>query len=270
MIRSLGLSEEDKMANFDSVSLLDTTLTIYVGPGGEFPTINDALKYASKYKVGHTLARPYINIQLQSGFVMREQVIVNNINFSHVLITSVDSEVVIDRSYLLTDFNGRYPAFAGQYNSILPYIQCLFNMNTNGVGTNRDGLYIAFNSEVNVNTNCGIKNSGGIGAYIYSNSRALLAHSIFTGSGSYNLLSRRGHIIANDGTFTSASGVGVYAIYGGIISAQGANAQKTPGSNSTTDFYVGSSGIITLDSSSVGGTNVTVNTVSSAGLITKT
>ena len=92
---------------------LTSNVTLTVGSGGQYTTINAALEYAVKkyypiFLAGST--NPRVTIQLQAGFVVVEQVLVESLDLSWITITS-DAETVINRSALTTGWGVGYPAF---------------------------------------------------------------------------------------------------------------------------------------------------------------
>jgi len=79
---------------------------------------------------------------------------------------------------------------------------------------------------------------------------------------------RGSRIHANYADVTGAELIGIRSIEGSIISAINANAQRTPGTDSTADFTVATGGIISAYGGT-GGTNITPNTITSSGIIFK-
>jgi hypothetical protein len=153
-------------------------ITVTVGNGGDFPTINAALEnivalYYPKYISGGNC--PRVTINLLPGFVMNEQVLVDSLDLSWITITGDDDETVIDRSALTKYFGQGYPAFAATNGGFLPIIGHLFNMNTSGDGTNRHGILAFLNSRAII-LNGGVKNAGHISIFA-SNSSIINAYN---------------------------------------------------------------------------------------------
>jgi hypothetical protein len=207
---------------------LTSDVTITVGSGGDFPTINAALEYAVKkyypiFLSGGT--KPRVTIQLQAGFVMAEQVFVESLDLSWITITGVDAETVINRSALTTVFGEGYPAFGAINGGFLPIIGQLFNMNTSGVGAYRHGISARSNSRAIVLSNCGVKNVGSYGIMAHSGSIINANGANASGAGVYGIMAHSGSIINANGA--NASGAGVYGIVaqlGSTINAGSADA----------------------------------------------
>ena len=157
---NMSTSWDNFVENLSDNLPLIADVTVTVGGGGDYATINDALealtrKYPTYKANGHTA-----EISLLSGFVMAEQVFVVGVDLGWIEITSVDAEVTIQRSALTQEFRaGRYPAF-GARRATLPYVRCIFNMDTSGTATNRDGFGLWELSKLNINQSGGVQ--GGI------------------------------------------------------------------------------------------------------------
>lgn len=186
----------------------DVTLT--VGSGGNFSTINDALAAASILRI-----RPYVQggfkveIKLLSGFVMAEQVMIVDQDFGFITITAEDAEVEIDATALNTAFPFQiadnysgYPAFSG-VRSVMPTIGCLFNMSGvgPGQGSGRIGIILYGNTGMAVLTGCGLKNSY-VNVRLFSCSHLFAPDTIW--SGGY-----RGGVVANDGSIVALTRTGI-------------------------------------------------------------
>ncbi|MGE4487121.1 MAG: hypothetical protein AB7C95_04745, partial [Synergistaceae bacterium] len=83
---------------------LVTDVEVTVGTGGDFPTINAAIEelsraYSPVYLAGGNVKA---TIRLKAGFVMAEQVVVENIDLSWITIIGDDAETVIARDALTT------------------------------------------------------------------------------------------------------------------------------------------------------------------------
>ncbi len=204
-----------KGAGFKPRSPLNSPITVTVGSGGDFPTINAALAHvvSTYYPIYlSTGTVPRVTIQLLSGFVMNKQVLVESLNLSWITITGVDAETVINRSALTTNWGIGYPAFGVMNGGFLPIIGQLFNMDTSGTASNRHGILAFSNSRAIVLNGCGVKNAGSYGIYAVRSS-TINAHS------------------------ADASGAGTYGIYatsGSLISAFGATGTLNQAKNTLT------------------------------------
>lgn len=278
----------------DRVDLLSqrADVEVTVGTGGQFATINEALAHLSERRPGYTPGGFVARIRLRPGFVMREQVIVVGANLGWIRLVSSDAEVQIDRAYLTTGVGPepRYPAFSARAGGQLPSIETTFSMMATGTATRRDGIYVLDNGGVNVAAGRGVKSAGGngisaqtgavvaaneadfrnaaeAGALIHGGSRASLQGANLSGG-------RRGIDAANGATVHAAaancsgcSESGILAQSGANVNAHAALCQRS-GANSDTDIVVQKGSTINAVEAA-GGTSVTPNTVSAAGIIFK-
>lgn len=251
---------------------LNNNITIKVGDNEEFKTINSAIEYLSrKYYPIHQKNNVTSIIELQAGFIMKEQVIIQNIDLSWITITGVDAETIIDHTFLTINNSGRN-AFLG-INSRMPTIGQLFNMTGGadvylGTYTFRRGITVVSNSSLLVKSGAGVKNAGYNGLYISINSNVVANGAIFTGAGIHNIFCENSELTFRNGNASGGKFQGVHAYAGGKITATGANA-RVGASNSASDFLVNTGGEIILDANSIGGTGVTVNTLTPNGIIYK-
>jgi len=239
-------------------------ITVTVGSGGDYSTINDALAALSAYYPLYVSGGFTAEISLLTGFEMAEQVLVSGIDLSWITITSVDAEVTITRSALTTAFEGRYPVF-GARRGKLPVISALFNMDTSGTGTDRDGIYVTDGAGASISSGCGVKNAGGTGLNVASAGYANASRSNFSGSDICLGCAAAGRVYANGATLTGATTRGVYVIGGGMANIVSANCQKG-GSPAASDIVVATGGIV-FAGSATGGLSQTANTVTAAGII---
>lgn len=116
----------------------DIDVTFTVGTSERFTTLNDALVFASAYK---PVAGKVIELRLKTGFVLAEQVLFENTDFRHVLITSADPIVTVARSAITATWRGIIPAF-GFAKSFAPIISVQFEMDTSGSDLGQYGIAI--------------------------------------------------------------------------------------------------------------------------------
>jgi len=230
---------------FDSLNnkpdRLTTVETVNVGSGGDFATINEAIAYATtkypQYVVGATKAEFVIN--LLSGFVMAEQVIVKGLNLGWIRIQGEDAETVIQRSALtegLVPVTSAQPTF-GSLNGTLPIIGQLFIMDSSGTADIQSGIILA-NSSATIANGAGIKNAPWNGLSANYSSKVSAVASIFTGAGQYGVHSSSGSIIylanANAQRGASPSPTDIFVAAGGFVSAQGATGGLSQTKNTLT------------------------------------
>lgn len=157
---------------------LNTDISVTVGTGGDYATINEALEYlGTKFKV-YDPDTITAEILLKTGFVMQEEVhLVNGQDFSWVVIRSEDAEVSIQRSSLVTSLHETYGyetfdtdgsaqlpqntrcAFFAYNNSHLPVLGTLFSMDSSGsTSVNTIGVLLNGASSGKGLYGCGVKN----------------------------------------------------------------------------------------------------------------
>jgi len=206
-------------------SNLTQSIVYSVGSGGDFDTINEAIKRLSNKRQYDPDTR--VTLTLEAGFVMYEQLFVDSADLSWFSIESVDSEVVIDRASLTEtypnlDFNST-PAFLAVNGGQLPLINCQFNMNTTGTADNlkQHGIMVAWRGGVTVGQNSGVKNATGRGLYGV-HGFAYARNSNFSGAGTYGCRAGNGSVFnIRDSDF---SGAGLAGLYTAISTVSAVNA----------------------------------------------
>lgn len=188
-----------------------SNITVNVGPGGEYATINQALEYLSGLYPLHKTTGVTATINLKSGFVMNEQVLVRGLNLGWITIVGEDAETIITHTALTTNFTNAdyafpsYPAFGVSKGGTSPRIGQLFRFNVEKVGGDRHGIMA-------------------IGA---GSSAEVLAGKGFIGAGSNGIYALVGSIVFADTANISNAGInGVYADSGAIVIANRANASN--------------------------------------------
>ena len=219
------LNQSSNTSDSTTAKLQSTNITVNVGVGQTYTTINQALEYLSGFYPMYKQSGVTATINLKAGFVMEEQVLVRGLNLGWITIVGEDAETMITHTTLTTAFNGsNYPAFGVDKGGTSPIIGQLFRFNVEKVGGNKHGLM----------------------AHGAGSSAEVLSGKGFIGAGTY----------------------GIYAVYGSIISANGANASNA-----------GFNGISAADGSTInangvntsGGTvpvlSQTANTLTANGII---
>ena len=118
-----------------------TNITVDVGTGQTYTTINQALEYLSGFYPMYKKEGVTATINLKAGFVMDEQVLVSGIDLGWITIVGEDAETIITHTALTTAFNGtNYPAFGVDKGGTSPVIGQLFRFNVEKAGGNKHGL----------------------------------------------------------------------------------------------------------------------------------
>ncbi len=281
--------------DFQSVPLKSTNITVNVGAGQTYTTINQALEYLSGFYPMYKKSGVTATINLKAGFVMAEQVLVSGIDLGWITIVGEDAETIITHTALTTDFYGNFPAFGVDKGGISPIIGQLFKFNVEKVGGNKHGLMtIGAGSSANVLSGKGFIGAGAIGIYANTGS-TISAHSAnCSNAGAIGILANAGSTIsaysadcsnagtygiyANDGSTISAysadcsnaGSVGIYAVNGSTINAHSAIIQNQTTGSSRVAISAGSH-ILATGINTTGGTipvfSQAVNTLTGNGII---
>ena len=153
-------------------TLVQSDITVTVGTGGDYPTINAALEYLSKLQPVYDSAGITATINLLTGFTMAEQVLVRGLDLGWVTITGADAETTITNTALTTDFttadygSDSYPAFGVSKGGVLPRIGQLFRFDVANVGGNKHGIMVIdAGSSADVLAGAGVNDAGTHGIY---------------------------------------------------------------------------------------------------------
>ena len=200
-------------------SLQAAGLTVTVGTGGDYPTINAALEYLSKLQPVYASAGITATINLLTGFTMAEQVLVRGLDMGWVTITGADGETTITNTALTTDFTtadygfDSYPAFGVSKGGVLPRIDQLFRFDVANVGGEKRGIMaVGAGSSADVLTGAGVNDAGAFG-----------------------IVATRGSTINADGADASGAGTdGIRANHGSTINANGATGTLSQTANTLT------------------------------------
>ncbi len=191
--------------DFQSVPLRSTNITVNVGAGQTYTTINQALEYLSGFYPMYKKSGVTATINLKAGFVMAEQVLVSGIDLGWITIVGEDAETIITHTALTTAFIGEYPVFGVDKGGTSPVIGQLFRFNVEKVGGNKHGLM-----------------TFGAGS-----SAEVLPTKGFIGAGVYGIFALNGSTIkANDANCSNAGTSGIAAWSGSTINAGGANCSN--------------------------------------------
>lgn len=165
-------------SSLNSTQYMKLTNNATVGTGGTFSTITEAINYLYSNKpLGKAV------ITLLAGFVMQEQVYLSSGDYSWIQIDSIDSEVVIDRTYIQTLNETYYSAFTFANSCKAPIFNVLFNMNSLGNANYQNGVYLFQNSYLKILPGKGFKNSTGRNALIHKLSDLIAQQTIWVGGG---------------------------------------------------------------------------------------
>jgi len=244
-------NDQLKTAMLSRVELISSTTTITVGPTGDFPTLNAAIKDVSRRRAIHEIPSVRVTLNLQAGFVMQEQILVDGLDLSWITIAGDDAETSIDQSYLTRDIQGgNYPAFGVIKGGSLPVLGQLFRMTAGSSADQRHGVYVYdAGSFVSVLAGAGIADAVSFGLIAHSGATVDAAGAIFSNAGSYGvaaygastiyfdngdasnavdngILAGPGSVVAASGANVSGSGLGVYAYYTGTVAFVGGDASN--------------------------------------------
>ena len=218
-------------------AFLRENLKVTVGAGGDFPTINAAVLYLSRFTpdLGVTA-----EVELVSGFVMKEQLFVEGLNLGWITITGVDAETVINEPSLtrvLVEYDK--PAF-GVINGTLPTIGQLFRFSRKGnENDSRHGVAAYSAGRANILQGCGVKNTGVHGIHAEGGSTINAQGAIASGAGFAGFRAKSGSTINAQGA--DASGAGYFGFRtdsGSTINAYGAAGTLFQAKNTVTVYGI--------------------------------
>jgi hypothetical protein len=221
------------------VSVTENDKTITVGADGQFTTINEALAFLSPSYPRYKKQGVNVEIQLQAGFTMTEQVIVDGIDLGWITIRSVDAVVPINRdSMTLALIENRKPAFFATNKGVLPVIGCLFEFTTGEAGSLFDGIAVAYGSKVQLLPGAGVnKADRGLGVYYGSEAFCYMDGLTLGGQGT-------GAGEVKGVSFQDCLGRALMVSYGSRANLARAQLQRSQGDvavyviwNSTADLY---------------------------------
>lgn len=197
-----------------SKSPLTGDITVTVGAGGDYLTINAALedlsaKYYSAYIAGGFTA----TVQLLSGFVMVEQVVVKGVDLGWITITAIDPVTTIDTAGLVDDYpvgSGVKAAFSGLSGAVLPNIGVLFAMGAAGAD-DYPGIFLYEHARATVLPGAGVQNAKGSGMMILNGSSAIAGNAIFSGASGHGISLDNGRVQAVRVDCSNAGRNGIFA-----------------------------------------------------------
>ncbi len=215
--------------DFQSVPLKSTNITVNVGAGQTYTTINQALEYLSGFYPMYKKSGVTATINLKAGFVMAEQVLVSGIDLGWITIVGEDAETIITHTALITAFNGtHYPAFGVDKGGTSPVIGQLFRFNVEKAGGNKHGLMaIGAGSSANILNGKGFVGAGTHGIYAISSSTINAYGANCSNAGSYGVVADFASTInARNANCSNAGAYGIFALNNSIVNAYGANCSN--------------------------------------------
>lgn len=214
--------------DFQATSARGTNITVNVGAGQTYTTINQALEYLSGFYPLYKTTGVTATINLKAGFVMNEQVLVSDLNLGWITIVGEDAEIIITHTALTTAFNGDYPAFGVDKGGTSPVIGQLFRFNVEKVGGNKHGLFAyGAGSSAEVLNACGFIGAGAYGIYASDSSTVNAKGANASNAGADGIFANASSIInADSANASNAGNNGILAGGGSTINAYGANASN--------------------------------------------
>ena len=257
----------------DAVTALSTNITVVVGAGQTYTTINQALDYLSGFYPMYKKSGVTATINLKAGFVMAEQVLVSGIDLGWITIVGEGAETIITHTALTTAFYGaNYAAFGVDKGGTSPVIGQLFRFDVEKVGGNKHGLMAyGAGSSANVLAGKGFIGAGSIGIYAVDSSTINARMANCSNAGGMGIFAGAGSTInAAYANCSNAGNIGVEASEASTINAAYAIIQnQTTGISRV--YISGGSTINVTGINTTGGTvpalSQTANTLTSNGII---
>ena len=223
-LESLNSGEAD-----DTISTECAPLTVTVGKNANYATINEALEYLSTYYPTYKKGGVEFTVEIQSGTIINEQIMVDKIDLSYITITTnaPDNTVKVDVSGwggVTHDTRGNRPFFAAENGGRLPAIGCLFSCIEPEEGWNEDNYAVGYfcnrgSTGVimgSVGADGVLKNVGFEGFYdnviANNNSEIVLREAICRNAARYGVLSRHiSRVSARSADLTNCGDIAAYA-----------------------------------------------------------
>ncbi|MCT7551998.1 right-handed parallel beta-helix repeat-containing protein [Aliarcobacter butzleri] len=221
--------------DFQATPARSTNITVNVGAGQTYTTINQALEYLSGFYPLYKKSGITATINLKAGFVMNEQVLVSGLDLGWITIVGEDAETIITHTALTTAFKTVYPVFGVDKGGTSPVIGQLFRFNVEKVGGNKHGIYV----------------------YGAGSSANMLGGKGFIGAGTHGICAIDGSTINAYGVNASNAGdYGIVASNGSTINAYGANASNA-----------GANGIIATTASTINAYGANASNAGNFGIV---
>ena len=239
----VGMNSLPQFQSGSSESLQAADILVTVGAGGDYPTIKAALEYLSKLQPVYDFAGITATINLLSGFVMAEQVLVRGLDLGWITITGADAETTITNTALTTDFttadygSNSYPAFGVSKGGVLPRIDQRFRFDVANTYSNKQGIMaVGAGSSADVLAGAGVNDAGTHGIIASRGSTINAEGADASGAGANGIIADDVSTVNAAGA--DASGAGYYGIFargGSTINASSADASGA-GNNGISAF----------------------------------
>lgn len=243
----------------NGISILNESITVTVGNDADFKTINDALEFLTTHFPKVSTEPVSAVIELQSGFVMSEQVVVEGVNLSWIKISAQDEVVSVDatdfRSLISVSSTDIKSTLAATHGGTLPVIDCLFSLDyTDGDVNDIKGICAVYNSRAIITEGSGFKKAAD---NIYANTSSIIEanYCIASDSISMGISAFRNSAINAYGSDVSNSGVdGILAQHNSRVLANNSNVSNAGrhGINATLHSKIGANSVNALGAGDTG------------------
>lgn len=204
----------------------EEAILVTVGSGADFSSIEEAIAYLSLLSPAYDHGGISATIELQTGFVMAGQIAVSGIDLGWITITSVDAQVEIDETAVVTEFFGWVSLFAVS-SGTGPNISCLF-VNATGIAIS-NGITV-INGCIKIATGCGVTGCSDFGLYVEGTSRVNAVGSVFSGCGGSGIEVSGPSLVEAAVANCSGSYDGIVVYGASQVAAAGANLSGCTGS----------------------------------------
>jgi len=131
--------------------------------------------------------------------------------------------VNVTRSALTTDLDGCYPLFGATTRANAPLVNPIFNMDSTGSSTSRNGIYAGRGGFVRFADWAGVLNAGNIAVLCRYDGLVVCVDCFFRGANFGAYCQFGGRIVAHGCDFSGASSNGCYCDYMGMVSVETGN-----------------------------------------------
>lgn len=220
-------------------SIITENKVVTVGENGDFPTINSALRYLSKFYPAYLDKGIECEVKILDGTIINEQIRVERIDLSHISITTdnANNTVQVDVTGwkgVTHDTRGNRPFFSAEYGARLPCIKCLFSCIVpeggwvSGVSSDADNTAVGYfcnrgstgviagETTYSGSISQGLANVGFENFYdniiANNNSEIVLREAIARNAGRYGVMARHiSRVSARSADITNCADTGAYA-----------------------------------------------------------
>tara|TARA_Y100000588_G_scaffold367345_1_gene433937 strand:- start:4261 stop:5418 length:1158 start_codon:yes stop_codon:yes gene_type:complete len=210
--KMLEVDQKVDAALLASIKSLTYTESKLIGPGEEFETLNEALRYyitcaPSFYTSGTAHYTTGVILKIKSGTTISEQVLVGpGVDLGFIRIEAEDDKVYVDHTALVHRYESRYPLFGASRGGKLPQINALFEFLPDAT-EKQDGVLVSgVGSSCLIYASKGVRKAGGDGLRCENGAVISAASTIFSDAAFHGICAINSAIISASGAEVNNAG----------------------------------------------------------------